>query len=324
MMEVGRLSGESTPVPGIELPFPPPEVRRVGGIAIGVEDLGKKVLLAEDIGGSTGGRRELQCVVGGALGGVGSDPHGVLDPARLHHGQGHGHGLGTGLTGELEIRHMDLGAQPQGLQDHGPRRLHGVGVGLGPDIEGSHLLRIDPGPGQCPPPSRHRDGDGVLVETGDRFLLQKESPLDGRRILPPLVGNLLALDPISRNEGPISHDSWHFRLLVPAAVNESRVPAYPDRALEGPQCTNRKTAGFSPSATGVNARKVPGGRLPSSRSLPATLANPPFFNAFRGPEHPSAGPRFPFSACRRAACGKPLNASGRNWSGSPTLSSGNR
>src|SRR3989304_4859704 len=83
VLEVGRLSREASPVARIELPLAAPEVGRVGGVAERLEDLGERILRAEEIRGPARRRGELQGVIGGALGRVRADPEGVLHAARL-------------------------------------------------------------------------------------------------------------------------------------------------------------------------------------------------------------------------------------------------
>ena len=49
MLEVRGLAGEAAAAPGVELAFPPPDVRRVGGAAVRLQDIDEQVFLAEDV-----------------------------------------------------------------------------------------------------------------------------------------------------------------------------------------------------------------------------------------------------------------------------------
>ena len=83
VLEVGGLAGEAAAVLRVVLVLAPPEVRRVGHVGVGVEDLATTLILADDERRRAGRRGVLERVAGGALASVRADAEAVLHLARL-------------------------------------------------------------------------------------------------------------------------------------------------------------------------------------------------------------------------------------------------
>ncbi len=212
--EVGRLAGETAAVPRVVHVLAAPEIGRVGGPRVAVDDLGEDHVLigAEDEGGGAGGRRVLEGVAGGALRGVGADPDRVFDLAGLDQRLGDEEALGARLAGELEIGHVERRDRADGLGDDGARGFDRVGVRLGTDVEGADLGGVDPArAGESVARRLHRHGDGVLIGAGHRFFEELETALVGGSVGSPHLGDLLELDAASRDEGAVTDDANRHR-----------------------------------------------------------------------------------------------------------------
>jgi hypothetical protein len=171
------------------------------------------LVVAEDEGRGAGGGRVLEGVTRCALRSVGTDADRILDLARLDQRLGDEEALGPCLAGELEVGDVDFWCRTDCLGDDCPRRLDRVGMRLGADVEGADFSRVEAArAGEGVAHCLHRHGDGVLVGAGHRFLIKLESPSVGGRVGAPHLGDLLELDPASRNEG-----------AVPASRNEGAV-----------------------------------------------------------------------------------------------------
>ncbi len=103
---------------------------------------------------------------------------------------------------------MDLGGRPERLGDHGAARLDRVGVGLGADVDRPDPRRIDAACAAERVPRRlDRHRDRVLVRGRHRLLAEHEPALVGRGVGAPDLGDLLDLDAVARDVGPVADDS---------------------------------------------------------------------------------------------------------------------
>jgi hypothetical protein len=143
-------------------------------------------------------------------------PHRVLD-APLDEAESDEHRLRAAAR-ELEVGNVHVGADAERLHDHGAARLHGVGVRLRADVQRADQLRVDAGTLERRATGLDGDRDRVLVDAGNRLLLEQEPALDGGGILAPLARDLFRLDPIPGNERTVSDNPGHGHLEGPRAI----------------------------------------------------------------------------------------------------------
>jgi len=99
---------------------------------------------------------------------------------------GHVHRLGACLAGELVIGDVHVGTDAESVDHDRAARFDGIGMRFAADVDRADLERIDAGACKGVLGRLHRDGDRILIHTGDGFLLNQQAVGDRGRILPPL------------------------------------------------------------------------------------------------------------------------------------------
>ena len=213
MLEISRLSGEPSAVPRIVLSFAAPEVRRIARKRTGVVNLRNRVIISDNIGGTSGGGRIFKGISRCTLCSVCANRNRVLH----HTGCNKAHrGLNcrsSCLAGKLIVCRSHHRGGADCLAYRNCRRLYRIRMRLGADIDCANLRNINAA--ACKSRTCCLNGKGCRVFIIVRDGLFKNTKAAGNfcRVGSPHAGNLLYFYSITGNVCPVGYDTYHFAFL---------------------------------------------------------------------------------------------------------------